>query len=112
MLVCLLMAGVNYDRIHHDKVINHNINGFIHIACWILSYLYLRSWHVLMFPFIGRLFFDVILDTLRGKDIGYVSPNPKSAVDKLEKKIWGENGVTPKCFYLLIILFINVLTYA
>lgn len=102
---CIALAWLNYYLIEvKDKRIYHSINGAIHILAAAAGW-YLFSWEVgVAILFIARLFFDVSLNLFRGKPVDYVSPSPKSIVDKLEKKIFGQDGITPKIIYTICLI--------
>jgi hypothetical protein len=108
LFVCIALAYVNYRIIIADKRVYHALNGLVHIACWITVYLITRNWVlVAILPFIARLFFDVMLNLMRGLPINYVPKNPKSIADKVEKQVFGQDGLTPKAIYLAIIIILN-----
>lgn len=105
-LFSVAFAWLNSYWIKQNKRIYHGINGAIHLlaagAGW-----YLFSWQIgLAILFVARLFFDVSLNLFRGLSIDYVSPNPKSIVDRVEKKLFKLNGIVPKLIYLLVIIML------
>jgi hypothetical protein len=110
LLFCIALAYINYRVIAADLRVYHALNGVAHLICWIVCYLLTKNiWLVLTLPFIGRLFFDTMLNLLRGLPVDYVPKNPKSIVDKTEKKVFGNNGILPKLIYLAIIIGLNFL---
>lgn len=112
ILICVAMAYVNYQRIIKDKRVYHGINAVIHLACWLGVWLYSHEWIlVLMMPFIGRLFFDTMLNLMRGKPLDYVTLTPKSKVDQAEKWLFKDDGLLPKALYLFIIIVLNIIYY-
>ncbi len=109
-LLCIGFAYVNYWLIEKKNArIYHGLNGAIHLLLiGICGYIY-GLWIAMVMLFIGRLFFDVALNLIRGKAIDYVSPRPKSIVDRVEKRIFGNNGLLPKLIYLAAIITLNIL---
>jgi hypothetical protein len=117
---CLILAYYNKKRISKDKHINHGYNGAMHIACWVIAgFIFyftvgLRAWPLLLaLPFIGRDFFDASLNLMRFgiSGIGYVPLKPRSFVDKIEKSIFGLNGLLPKIIWLIVAISLNILYY-
>lgn len=110
IVFCLILAFVNSKIIKADKPIYHGINGALHIACWCLVAWKTSSWFpVVIMPFIGRLFFDVALNLMRGKALDYVSLKPRAVADKVEKSIFGMNAKLPKVIYLVVIVVVNLI---
>lgn len=113
IFICAALAYVNYLVIIADKRVYHGLNGLLHLACWITVFLLTRNWIlVAILPFVARLFFDVMLNLMRGLPINYVPKYPKSIADKVEKKIFGLDGLTPKAIYLIVIITLNIIYYA
>lgn len=102
---CIGLAWLNYYLIEvKNKRIYHAINGAIHILTAVAGW-YFFSWQVgLAILFVARLFFDVSLNLFRGKAIDYVSPAPKSVIDRIEKKIFKQDGITPKIIYTVCLI--------
>lgn len=107
---CIALAWLNHILIKKGKRIYHAINGIIHLAAAGAGW-YLFSWEVgLSILPAARLFFDVPLNLFRGKSVDYVSPAPKSIVDKVEKWIFRKDGITPKIIYLIgLIILIGLI---
>lgn len=99
-----MFAWENAKRIKKDKPIPHWLNGLVHFLIWAIFHKLFHSEFVAVLPFIARLFFDFPLNIFRGLDSGYVPENPKALSDKVEKFIFGDNGITPKVLYVWIIL--------
>ncbi len=106
----MAFAWLNYYLIEvKDYKIKHFWNGLIHIAMAIAG-VYFWGWQIgVSILFVARLVFDTALNLFRKKGIDYVSPRPASIVDKIEKKIFGQDGITPKILYLAIIILIQFL---
>jgi len=101
---CIAFAWLNSYLIKKNKRIYHGINGAIHLLAAAAGW-YFLGWTIgVAVLFVARLFFDVSLNLFRGKAIDYVSPSPKSIVDKIEKKIFRIDGISPKILYLFIII--------
>jgi hypothetical protein len=112
IVFCLLLAYANQRRISYDLVIYHGINGLLHAIFWVVALIITKSWFpACVLPFLGRLFFDAGLNVMRHLPLDYVARNPKSWIDKIEKSIFGNDGILPKLIYLIIIIGLNVLHY-
>lgn len=112
IIFCLLLAWFNKRRIVYDKRIYHGVNALIHAGLWLAVLLITKSWFpACVLPFIGRLFFDAALNVMRRLPLDYVARYPKSIIDKVEKSIFGMDGVLPKIIYLIIIIVLNILYY-
>jgi hypothetical protein len=104
---CIGFALYNYDRIERGKRIYHGVNGFIHLFFAVLCTVF-GGWKMgVSILLIARLFFDISLNAFRGLPLGYVSPDPKSIVDKIEKKIF-KNGYLPKIIYVCILILFQI----
>jgi hypothetical protein len=99
-LWCVFWAYANYRAIDvAEEHIFHGANGFMHIMVAVyfgLSQGWITGLCILL---VARLFFDISLNLFRGKGVGYVSPNPRSMLDKAEKFVFKEDGITPKIIY-------------
>lgn len=110
---CLALAWYNYRRILFDKRIYHGINGALHLAFWGVVVIITKSWFpVVVLPFLGRVFFDAALNAMRRLPLNYVAKNPKSIVDKVEKSVFGNDGILPKVVYLGLAIALNIIYYA
>jgi hypothetical protein len=97
IIFCAVLAWYNYRRISKDLRIYHGINGALHLACWVGVYLITKSWWLTAsLPFLGKVVFDSSLYLFRGLPLDYVPKNPKSIMDKLEKKVFPDDGLLPK----------------
>ncbi len=107
---CILFAWLNAILIKNGKRIYHALNGLLHLGVAVAIGYFTKWQYGLATLFIARLVFDTALNLFRGLPIDYVSSNPKSIVDKIEKKIFGKDGFTPKIIYIVIIagLFVMV----
>lgn len=106
-VICIVMAWINAYYIKKGRRIYHGVNGAVHLVLWI-AVAAIAGWRVLVMPFIGRLVFDTSLNLFRGLKINYVSANPLSIVDRLEKAVFGLNGYAPKIIYIIIIIIAYV----
>lgn len=109
ILFCLGLAYYNARLIKQDKRIYHGLNGLAHFTMWGLSFLITKDFILLaMLPFMGRLFFDVALNLMRGLDLDYVTDDPRSIIDCAEQLFFKEDGLTPKIIYAFVWLMLNV----
>jgi hypothetical protein len=114
IVLCIVLAFINWKVIEADKRVYHGLNGVFHLVCWVAFYLITRNIILTAaLPFIARLFFDVMLNCFRGLPLDYVSSwvknnNPRaSKTDRLEWQIF-KDGLAPKAIYLVIIIALNV----
>lgn len=81
------LAWWNYTLIKNQRKIYHFLNGAIHLtAACLIGYFTKWNYGVSCLLF-TRVVFDTVLNILRNKGVGYVSPFPASVVDQIEKKI-------------------------
>ena len=111
ILICGLLAVNNAHRIAGGNKINHWLNGLIHLSiaggAW-----YIFHWVAAIIILLNaRVLFDATLSYLRFGRINYVSLSPSSLIDKIERKIFGNDGYAPKIIYLLISISVNVIYY-
>lgn len=100
-LFCVFFAYVNAKDIKEGAKIHHGLNGAIFLT--IAGFGAFIHWTVPIVILCNtRVIFDISLNLFRGLGIDYVSPNPKSIVDKAEKWIFGNSGLVPKILYTLI----------
>jgi hypothetical protein len=105
---CVFFAYVNYRVIEiANEHIRHGVNGLFCALTSLYCFLHVDTQTGFQILLTGRLFFDVTLNLFRGKKIYYVTPEPKSLVDKAEQFIFKKNGWLPKLIYFiaLIVLF-------
>ena len=103
ILFCIFFAWLNSRWIKNGAGIKHGINGAIHLVA-AAAYGYFYHWHYFFLVLlITRLFFDVALNLFRGLPVDYVAMQPRSIVDKVEKKIFGNDGWLPKLIYFFLI---------
>ena len=106
---CVFFAWLNAKWIAEKRSIKHGLNGLLHIVVACLVSFFDRWQSGVALLFITRVFFDVSLNFFRGLPFDYVSPNPKSIIDKWEKKLFGSEAIVPKIIYLTIaIIFMFV----
>lgn len=105
-LFCVAFAKLNAVLIKANKRIYHGLNGLLHLAAAVAGW-YFFDWKIgLAILFVARLVFDTSLNLFRGLPLSYVPRAPKSIVDKVEKKIFKNEGLVPKIVYLAIILIL------
>ena len=101
LVFVVILAWDNGKRIGKDKKIKHWLNAICHLS--MAGILYFVDWKLsVALLCLVRVTFDISLNLFRGLPINYVSPKPASFIDKIEKKIFGPNGYTPKIIYLII----------
>lgn len=105
---CILLAFINYRVIKKGWRVKHAYNGALHLACLFLIWHYYDLKLMLASAFMAKIVFDVTLNLLRKLPVGYISPKPKSIIDRVEKACF-KNGVTAKLFYLLCFALLSVI---
>lgn len=101
-------AKVNELWIRQGFRVRHGINFLSHIAALYVMYDNFGWLPSVALLFAIRPIFDISLNRFRKLPIDYVTPNPKSIIDKLEQKVFGKDGLLPKILYLIICLFLNL----
>jgi hypothetical protein len=112
VVFCVFFAFVNYWQIEKlDATVRHGINGIFHATTSLYFGLFVHWSLGICILFIGRLVFDTALNLLRFGVFGiyYVPANPKSIVDRVEKKVFGDNAIIPKFIYAIVIVNLNIL---
>ena len=105
---CIWLAWDNADRIKEGKNINHFLNGSVHILTAIVA-TFFEGWQIgLSVLLVVRIAFNTALNLFRGLSIDYVSPKPKSVVDKVEKWLFGNNGWIPLIIYTILLIWVLV----
>ena len=104
---CVAFAWLNAVLIKKGYRIYHALNGLLHLTVAFLIGYFTRWEYGVATLFITLLVFDTALNLFRGLPIDYVSPKPKSIVDRLEKWVFGNDGITPKILYIIIAFVLN-----
>lgn len=108
IIACIAFAEINKQWIFKGKRIYHGLNGLLHISFAVVA-LFFLSWQVAIASLmIGRVTFDTALNLFRGLPIGYVPFKPKSIVDRVEKSVFGYNGIAPKIIYIVAAIIILI----
>jgi hypothetical protein len=105
---CICFAGLNAYLINKGKRIYHGLNACIHIGAAMyagITYHWLIGIAVLL---VARVFFDWFLNIFRKLPLNYVPSKPKSYADKIEKWLFGKDGILPKIAWIVIAAFLNV----
>lgn len=107
---CLFFAYANYRVIEYvDGRIRHGINGVFGSVTALYFAIEESISTGIILLLIARLFFDSFLSYLRFGRINYVSPKPKSLIDKLEQMVFGKDGYLPKLIYLTVVVLMVIL---
>lgn len=105
--VCIFFAYLNYQWIKKGKRIKHFYNGALHVI--VASF----AWYIYQWPcfFIilcnANVVFNISLNWMRGLAIDYIPLKPKSIVDKVERWLFGNDGLLPKIIYLFSSAILN-----
>lgn len=104
-------AALNARWIEKGRRILHAWNGALHLAAAICGWIF-WGWEVFFIILLNtRIIFDTWLSIFRGLDWDYVSPDPKSIVDKIEKKVFGSNVVYARIAYAVASIILNAVYY-
>ena len=93
ILINVLMAYKDASKIKEHKTIDHFLNGIAYLLTIIVfAMIFEMHWfEILLFTlscFCNRqLFFDIPLNLMRKLKWNYISENPESFIDKIERKI-------------------------
>jgi hypothetical protein len=101
-------AYLNKLWINSQSGFRHWANSISHICAAVFMW---QHWHIkysFALLFLVRAIFDGSLSLFRGLGFNYVSADPKSIIDRFEKRFFGMNGWLPKLIYLAICLLINL----
>lgn len=101
-------AFLNKQWIKEGAGFRHWANAISHLSAATFAGVHWHWIYGVSVLFLVRAIFDGTLSLFRGFSFDYVSPRPASIVDRLEKWIFGMNGMLPKIIYLLIALGINI----
>lgn len=102
----IYLAWDNADRIKDGRKIHHWLNGSMHLLGAFVGTLF-EGWQIgLSLLLVVRIAFNTALNAFRHLPIDYVSPKPKSLVDKVEKWLFGNNGWIPLIIYLTALILL------
>jgi hypothetical protein len=113
-LFSFVNACGDYSLIKENKPVNHFKNGLIYlllIFIWITCFK-MKTLDAVAFTICSlcnrQLTFDIPLNLMRDKQWNYVSSDPSSWFDRLEVRIWGNDGIKPNIVYSLVFILITV----
>ena len=106
---CLVLAEDNATKIQKGIKIKHFFNGLLHFLWASVTYYFFGFKAGVSVLLIGRVTFDTALNIFRDLPIDYVSPNPKSIVDRVEKYLFNSDYFTPKIIYLAILICLQII---
>lgn len=110
-LFCVGLAYYDAVRIKQDKRIYHGLNGAAHLVIIMACGIWIHPLLAVAMLFEGRLVFDISLNLFRGLPFDYVPLYPQSLVDRMEQKVFDEDGLFPKVVYAnLFIIFLLLKT--
>jgi hypothetical protein len=101
-------AYLNKLWIRNDAGFRHWANAIAHLSASVFVGLHWGWLYGFAILFEVRAIFDGTLSLFRGLSFDYVSPKPSSFFDKVEKKIFGMNGMLPKIIYISVAIAINI----
>lgn len=107
-IFCIALAYNDSVTIKEGFSVNHKLNGFLHLIWAGVAVILFEWYHFFTVLLIGRVVFDTALNLFRGVGLDYVSPSPKSKVDIIEKKVFGNKGILPKLIYIALIVVLLI----
>ena len=81
------LAWYNYILIKNNRRIYHALNGAVHIAAALLIGIFTKWNYGVSCLLFTRVVFDTVLNLLREKGLGYISPDPSAWTDRVEEDI-------------------------
>lgn len=112
LIYCLwvvFLAYINAGWIKNAYRVRHFFNGAAHlILAGVLWYHFGLLVAVASLCLI-RVVFDGALYLFLGLPFDYAPTKPRSIVDRLEQKVFGKNGITPKLFWLAVAIILNLI---
>ncbi len=88
LLWVVYFAKLNKKWIENGKVINHPLNGALHIVGALLYSIIFNWMGGVSLLLLTRVVFDHSLNLFRGLSLTYYPKNPTSVIDKYEEKIF------------------------
>lgn len=107
----VFFASLNAQWIADGLRVKHAINGLAFITIAVIAALVFHPICFFIILLNTRVVFDTALNLFRGVGLDYVSPDPKSIVDKIEKKLFQNSGLIPKILYLFLSIVLNHLYF-
>lgn len=108
-LINVALAQYDAGRIKKGGWIYHGINWAVYIAMIAVPWYFFRDWWLVAALLFERLLvFNIALSLYRKLPFDYVSPNPKSIIDRMAKAVFGNNG---KLMYAVYLLCFAILIY-
>ena len=110
IVFCVFLAAQNAGRIKEGKKISHFLNGSIHVISGLVAGYFWGWWLAPAILLTARIFFSSALNLFRGLPLFYVTlaKHPGSFVDRVERKIFGNNGELVLFLYLAGWIGINI----
>jgi hypothetical protein len=105
-------AFLNKKWIETQSGFRHWANAISHLSAASFVALHFGFQHGVATLFMVRALFDGSLSMFRGLSFDYVSPRPRSLVDRFEKKVFGKNGMLPKLVYFTIAIILTFVQWS
>lgn len=100
-------AHFDADRIKSGKRIYHGINGAAYIIMLAIQhYIFADLYLTAALAFVRLLVFNIALSLYRGLPFDYISPKPKSIIDKATKWVFQEGIIMYGIYAMIFILLI------
>jgi hypothetical protein len=110
VLINIVLAKVDADRINQNKPINHIVNALIYLALLFIVFISTYDWSLIIGLTLIRIpIFNTFLNYFRGKELTYISNTTTSVIDQITNFIPREIGYWNYCFWLTVISLILVL---
>jgi len=98
----ILLAYNNAIRIEQGKVIHHWLNALFHLSYAFALFYFIEIRVAVSFLLLVNVVFNTTLNLMRGLPIDYVPTKPKALTDRIERALFGNNGIIPKIIYIFI----------
>jgi hypothetical protein len=108
-LVNVGLAAIDANKIFKSKAILHGLNGALYIAMLVVPYLLFKDyWLIAVLLFDRLIFFNISLSLFRRFNWDYISPKPKSIIDKIAYSIFKDNSEL--MYFIYIVIFAILIT--
>jgi hypothetical protein len=106
------LAWFDSRKINNGLIINHKANAIEYVLYCALVYIaYSNVYFTMTLLFTRVIVFNIALNLFRGLRWSYMPLKPASFIDKLNQKIFKQNGIVMYFTYLVILILFIVKTF-